>query len=68
MDFDDSPCSHFGRCGCLNAVFRGLNGSSVMMSVVLRSGHLDISSILTIQFPLIKDACHSVLLEDNNKK
>lgn len=41
MDFDGlSLCFHFGRWYHLCAEFNGLNGSSIMESVVPRSGHL----------------------------
>jgi hypothetical protein len=41
MDFDGlGLCSHFGRWCCLSAEFYGFNGTSVVESVVLRSGSL----------------------------
>lgn len=41
MDFDGSGlCFHFGRWYHLCAEFNGLNGTSIMESVVPRSGHL----------------------------
>lgn len=39
MDFDGlSLGSDFGRCCCLHPGFQGLNGASIMVSVVLRCG------------------------------
>lgn len=37
-DFDELPSAPSPRSGCLCAGFQGLNGGSIMATVVLRSG------------------------------